>query len=103
MSVMKTMPHNIDVVREWYDSLSENEKDTTAVYMVIGDLEGKCNVDFIAGRGEDIMFTLAQSMANDRDFYDVAKAAIELVDKYNKSLIEEIEANKKESPKRMLS
>ena len=103
MSVMKTMPHNIDVVREWYDNLSENEKDTTAVYMVIGDLDGKCNVDFIAGRGEDIMFTLAQSMANDRDFYDVAKAAIELVDKYNQSLIEEIEANKSESPKRMLS
>lgn len=100
---MKTMPHNIDVVREWYDNLSENEKDTTAVYMVIGDLDGKCNVDFIAGRGEDIMFTLAQSMANDRDFYDVAKAAIELVDKYNQSLIEEIEANKSESPKRMLS
>ena len=100
---MKTMPHNIDVVREWYDNLSENEKDTTAVYMVIGDLEGKCNVDFIAGRGEDIMFTLAQSMANDKDFYDVAKAAIELVDKYNQSLIEEIEANKNESPKRMLS
>jgi hypothetical protein len=42
-------------------------------------------------------------MANDRDFYDVAKAEIEVVDRYNKSLIEEIEANKKESPKRMLS
>lgn len=103
MSVKETMPHNVYVVREWYDNLSETEKDTTAVYMVVGDLEGKCNVDFIAGRGEDIMFTLAQSMANDRNFYDVAKAAIELVDRYNQSLIEELEANKKESTKRMLS
>lgn len=97
------MPHNVDVVREWYDSLSENEKDTTAVYMVIGDLEGKSNVDFIAGMGEDIMYTLAQSMINDRDFYDIAKAAVELVDKFNEFQIEELKTSVKKMPVKPLS
>lgn len=84
------MGHNVDVVKEWYDTLDENAKSTTAIYMVLGDMEGKCNVDFIAGMGEDIMYTLAQSMVNDRDFYDIAKAAVELVDRFNDTQLEEL-------------
>lgn len=90
MNVKETMGHNVDVVKEWYDTLDENAKSTTAIYMVLGDMEGKCNVDFIAGMGEDIMYTLAQSMVNDRDFYDIAKAAVELVDRFNDTQLEEL-------------
>lgn len=89
MNVKETMSHNVEAVRDWYSSLDENAKDTTAVYMIIGDLEGKCNVDFIAGKGEDIMYILAQSMVNDRDFYDIAKAAVSLVDKFTDAQLEE--------------
>lgn len=90
MEVKETMAKNVALVRDWYDSLEEGAKDTTAVYMVIGDMEGKCNCDFIAGMGEDIVYTLAQSMVNDRDFYDMAKAAVELVDKFNDTQLEEL-------------
>jgi hypothetical protein len=103
MNVLETMPHNVDVVREWWDNLSEDEKDTTAVYMVIGDMEGKCNCDFLAGRGEDIMYTLAQSMANDRDFYEIAKAAVELVDRYNTSQLEELKSCVGETTSKVVS
>ena len=90
MEVREMMTKNVALVRDWYDSLDENAKDTTAVYMVMGDMEGKCNCDFLAGMGEDIVYTLAQSMVNDRDFYDMAKAAIELVDKFNDTQLEEL-------------
>ena len=90
MNVKETMGHNVEVVKEWYDTLDENAKSTTAIYMVLGDMEGQCNVDFIAGMGEDIMYTLAQSMVNDRDFYDIAKAAVELVDRFNDTQLEEL-------------
>lgn len=97
------MGHNVEVVKEWYDTLDENAKSTTAIYMVLGDMEGKCNVDFIAGMGEDIMYTLAQSMVNDRDFYDIAKAAVELVDRFNDYQIEELKSSMKEAPTKHLS
>jgi hypothetical protein len=90
MEVREMMAKNVALVRDWYDSLDEGAKDTTAVYMVMGDMEGKCNCDFLAGMGEDIVYTLAQSMVNDRDFYDMAKAAIELVDKFNDTQLEEL-------------
>ena len=90
MEVKETMAMNVALVRDWYDSLDEGAKDPTSVYMVMGDMEGKCNCDFLAGMGEDIVYTLAQSMANDRDFYDMAKAAIELVDKFNDIQLEEL-------------
>lgn len=93
MNVKETMNHNVEMVRAWYDRLDENAKDATAVYMIIGDLEGKCNVDFIAGKGEDIMYILAQSMVNDRDFYDIAKAAVSLVDKFTESQLEELKGS----------
>lgn len=103
MNVLETMPRNVEVVREWWDNLSEDEKDTTAVYMVIGDMEGECNCDFLAGRGEDIMYTLAQSMANDRDFYEIAKAAVELIDKYNAYQLEELKSCVKETTSKVVS
>jgi hypothetical protein len=103
MNVKETMGNNVEVVKEWYDSLDEKAKETTAIYMVLGDMEGKCNVDFIAGMGEDIMYTLAQSMINDRDFYDIAKAAVELVDKCNEFQIEELKTSVKKMPVKPLS
>lgn len=103
MNVMETMGNNVEVVKEWYDSLDEKAKETTAIYMVLGDMEGKCNVDFIAGMGEDIMYTLAQSMVNDRDFYDIAKAAVDLVDRFNDYQIEELKSSMKEASTKPLS
>lgn len=95
MSVFETMGNNVALVRDWYNNLTESEKDTTAVYMVIGDLEGKRNVDFIAGGStKDLVMTLAQTMANDRDFYVVAKAAVALVDSYHEELARECEEMK---------
>lgn len=84
MKVFETMGDNVTLVKEWFESLDEKAKETTAVYMVIGDLEGKYNVDFIAGHNtENLVLTLAQSMVNDEDFYNIAKEAVEFVDKYN--------------------
>lgn len=103
MNVKETMGHNVEVVKEWYDTLDENAKSTTAIYMVLGDMEGKCNVDFIAGMGEDIMYTLAQSMVNDRDFYDIAKAAVELVDRFNDYQIEELKSCVGETTSKVVS
>lgn len=103
MNVKETMGHNVDVVKEWYDTLDENAKSTTAIYMVLGDMEGQCNVDFIAGMGENIMYTLAQSMVNDRDFYDIAKAAVELVDRFNDYQIEELKSSMKDASTKHLS
>jgi hypothetical protein len=91
MSVKETMGHNVEVVRDWFDSLDEKAKETTTVYMIVGDLEGKCNVDFIAGNNtENLVLTLAQSMVNDSDFYHVAKAAVDFVEMFNGMQEEEL-------------
>lgn len=91
MNVMETMGDNVALVKDWFESLDEKAKETTAVYMIIGDMEGKCNVDFIAGHNiENLVLTLAQSMVNDEDFYRVAKAAVEFVDKFNEIQEEEL-------------
>lgn len=91
MNVMETMGDNVALVKDWFESLDEKAKETTTVYMIIGDMEGKCNVDFIAGHNiENLVLTLAQSMVNDEDFYRVAKAAVELVAKFNEIQEEEL-------------
>lgn len=91
MNVMETMGDNVALVKDWFESLDEKAKETTTVYMIIGDMEGKCNVDFIAGYNiENLVLTLAQSMVNDEDFYRVAKAAVEFVDKFNEIQEEEL-------------
>jgi hypothetical protein len=103
MEVREMMAKNVALVRDWYDSLDESAKDTTSVYMVMGDMEGKCNCDFLAGMGEDIVYTLAQSMVNDRDFYDMAKAAVELVDKFNDIQLEELKESMPENSNKIVS
>lgn len=92
MNVLNTMGNIVALVKDWYDNLTESEKDTTAVYMVVGDMKNKMNVDFIAGgSSKDVVLALAQTMANDKDFHAVAKAAVSLVDSYNEELLKECE------------
>lgn len=94
MSVMEEMTNFASAAKEWYESLSEDKKSNSVVYLIMGDMEGKYNVDFIAGGSmEKLVMAVAQSMADDRDFYTVAKAAVSLVDSYNKTVMEEVAAN----------
>lgn len=94
MSVMNEMGSNVSFVKNWYDSLSEKEQDNTAIYMIIGDMESKHNVDCIAGGSiEKLVIAVAQSMVADKDFYTVAKAAVSLVEKYNEGVVEELVAS----------
>lgn len=103
MNVLETMAHHIDAVRDWYDNLEENEKNSTAVYMVIGDMEGKYNCDFLAGRAENIIYTLAQSMVNDHDFYEVAKEAVEIARRYKELQYKEMKESVGETSPKVVS
>ena len=89
MTVMETMGNHVASIKDWYNNLDDKSKDTTTVFLVMGDMEGKYNMDFLAGTSiDDLVLTLAQTMINDRDFYTVAKAAVSLTDRYNAGVIE---------------
>lgn len=104
MSVKETMGHNVEVVKDWFDSLDEKAKETTTVYMIIGDLEGKCNVDFIAGKNtENLVLTLAQTMVHDEEFYHVAKAAVEFIDVFKEMEEEELKEIAKSAKSKIVS
>lgn len=100
---MKSKEEIILGVESWCNGFDETAKSEMTVFCVIGDMVKKENVDLISGTRQNLILTLAQSMINDNDFYDVTKEAVALYDRFVASEVKKAEEAKKENPKKMFS
>jgi hypothetical protein len=86
---MKEALNNVRALKKWYDGLDEDTQAKTAIYCVVGNIEEHANVDLIQGDMKSLVLSLANSMVHSRDFYDMAKEAMALVDTYCENTIQE--------------
>lgn len=86
---MKEIINSIESLKRWHDNLDEESKNNISIYCMVGNIEEGCNVDLITGSEKSLVISLANSMVNDRDYYDIAKKAISLVDAHYAQTLKE--------------